>query len=533
MARNIMKFLNKKILKRLESYDELDTNKSNYPTSFHHIYELIQKGLATVECYKIYHDKKNYGYKKINEREFLDLFEEEKVNKIRESFGISGFDDLSFTNLIGSDFVPLVGGAFNKQLYQRDYIRMHNLCFHAWNHDPIARRIVEMIHNFALSKDFKIVSGNEKLKKYVDENFDELKKIANFISIESIIYGEVFIEKIERFDGLCDFQLIDPSMIWEIVTIPENINKVLGYWQVGSTQYQIKNEIAGISTDSYKFIIREIPANKIFHLKKNCVSNEKRGRSDLFPILGYLKRLRDAINYRIIADQKASAWAIDTKVDGSEEDIKNYINSIAELGEMPPAGSEFVHSSKIERTYLSPSLNTSTSQSFEWTLSMIAIGCGLPISYFGTHLSGGQTRASALVSTEPSVKVFEEQQNFVKKVLMLILNEISLRLGINKNDFEIIMPEIYSTDVSSKLRDLSIAQSQGWLSKKKAAEIAAKELGVENYNYEEEKRQIELERKEEEPQVLNPFTQDGVLKVNKSNLTSEEKNEIMDNYLGV
>lgn len=515
------------------------------------LYEFAKKGLAEVDCKALFFKEKKYGYKKLDTKKFIEAFENKNnFKKFKESSYLFDYDDYNFTSRVGDDFIPLLGGAFNKQLYYADYLRMHALCFHAWNHDPVAKRIVNTIKNFSLGKGFRIDTEKKEslaiLRAF--EKAMDLQEFAKYICIESIIYGEVFVWKLpqnnlyfsyENFETIPKsiiprFRLIDPSVIWEIVTYPEDIERVLGYWWVAPTQYQIKSNILDKSVPTAKFIMQELPANQVRHYKRNCVSNEKRGRSELFSVLGYMKRLRDSVNYQIIADQKNSAWAIDTSIEGSQSDIDRYIQSMKAIGDIPPAGSEFVHSSKVKREYLSNvGSKPGASNSFEWALSMISIGTGVPISYLGSHLSGAQTRASAIVSTEPVVKIFEEVQQFVSKVITNMCKDVLSHFGIT-DEVEVTFPEIISQDRSSKLRDISVAEINGWISKKRAAQMAAKEFVIDNYDYDKELDEIKKYNTNEYSNDLNFLTSPPKIEkeeLDNSKLSSDEKREIKNEYV--
>jgi hypothetical protein len=287
-------------------------------------------------------------------------------------------------------------------------------------------------------------------------------------------------------------RLIDPSNIMEIVTVPEDMIKgVLYYVWLAPTQYQMWTDGKQPST---KFIYTQIPADQINHFKINSVSNEKRGRSDYFPALGYMKRLRDSVNYSLVAQQKASSWCIDTTINGNDEDIAQYIQDQQSLGSIPPAGSEFVHTEAIKREYLSNQATgkASDSPTFSWCLSMICMSSGIPLSYLGTHLSGGQTRASALVSTEPVAKRFERRRSVYERMIHGLFDGLMKRFGMSA-DCEITFPELITQDRSSKLRDLMLAQNSGWIAPSRAAEIAAKEFDINDYDYQKERELIDGE----------------------------------------
>lgn len=60
---------------------------------------------------------------------------------------------------------------------------------------------------------------------------------------------------------------------------------------------------------------------------------------------------------------------------------------------------------------------------------------------------------------------------------------------------DFIFPTVYEENRSEKIRDLSTAQSQNWITHRRAAEQGVKELGFEEYDYEEEQGNIQAEKK--------------------------------------
>lgn len=318
-------------------------------------------------------------------------------------------------------------------------------------------------------------------------------------------------------------RLLDPTVFWEIITNPEDPSRAgeLAYVWVSPTQYQTYTSAFGQNQPSAKFIFQQIPADQISRYKINVVTGEKRGRGDLFSVLGFLKRLRDSVNYSIIGLQRQASFAIDTTIRGSQADIDAYISDQASRGTVAPAGSEFVHTDAIERKYISPEGGKAgSSPAFEWALSMVASGLGIPISYFGTHLSGGQTRASAIVSTEPIAKRLEMRQQVYERVIHDLWDRVMEWAGLGHVECEVTFPEIITADKSQKLKDLALAQSQGWVSAERAATIAAKELGITTYEYDSEREKIDAEKSARVSIAPAPLTAPA------NALSSGQKNEI-------
>jgi len=486
------------------------------------------------------------GVRKLGRTEFLQEAKNPERSaraqqKLREAdaFGTDG-DVSAGVGLVGEDYIPLLGGPFYRQLYQADYMRQANAAYYAWNHDPFAHQALNIKRDFTFGRGYRVDSENHAalaLWRAFEKANDLTRQMWQF-SLELSLYGESMFWKLPNGDAkivqrpypgqvipkalLPRVRVIDPTVMWDIITDPEDISSVQYYVWLAPTQYQVFSGIEkGKSIPSSKFIFQQIPGDQINHYKVNVVSNEKRGRSDLFPALGYLKRLRDTINYEIIRQQKQSAFGIDTTIRGSQADIDNYISEQQSLGSIAPAGSEFVHTDAIERKYLAPEGGKGgSSSSFEWCLSAVASALNIPISYFGTHLSGGQTRASAIVATEPVAKSFEMRQAIYERVIHDLWDYVMDWAGI-KAECEVTFPDIITQDRSAKLKDLAVAQSQGWISRRTAAIIAAKEFGDTTFEWDSEKAEMDSQDGSSEPPALNPLTSPA-----KSGLSSEDKREI-------
>jgi hypothetical protein len=468
-------------------------------------------------------------YKKLNAKSFRESF----VNNDKKHFKFKeGFDTFAIADgnpgsgmgggLVGQDFTPLLGGPFYKNLYfYTDYIRMISECFFAYHNDPIAKAFVSMTRDFVLGTGFEVQcdtstqEGKVALALYKSfEEVNDFQQMIDDVVTESSVYGETMLWWLPHNQAKIVYQLgpnntipmgiiprvrlIDPSNIVEIVTYPEDITRKLFYVWLAPTQYQTYTSGMGsVQTGSepiqptLKFIYQQIPAQEIMHYRLNAVSNEKRGRSDLFPILSYLKRFRDGLNYSLIADQKASAWSIDTTIDGAQTDIDAYVIAQAALGTIADAGSEFVHSKAIERQYLgNSSAGNKMSDSMHYCLSAACAGVQIPFNYLGTHLSGGSTRASAIVATEPVAKKMEKRRDWAKRIITDVWKRLMKEAGLPNVQCQIIFPEIITQDRSQKLQDLLLGQQAKWWSSQKAAEAAAKEIGIQDYDYNAEQDQI-------------------------------------------
>jgi len=485
--------------------------------------------------------EKKYESKRMGKEKFMQLFKESEkaFAKFRETNDNFAQFDYPGANigLVGDDFVPIQGGPFNKQLYLFDFLKAMSAAFWAYHHDPIAKASVSIIRDFTLGKGYRVDFKDPKHDALwaAFEETNNMFDLMSHLSVELSVYGEIMLWWLPNNETQINFhrgdqweiskgyipriRLMDPSLFYDIITHPEDINFPLAYQWVSPTQYQIYTHVDGLnkSVSGSKFIYQQIPADQIIHEKVNCMSNEKRGRSDLFPALGYLKRLRDSVNYSIMAMQKSTAWSIDTTIEGNQTDLDNYVSSQQAIGTIAPAGSEFVHTAAVKREYLANQASSrgGDNKAFEWALNMCAAALRIPISYYGTHLSGGQTRASAIVSTEPVAKMFEMRQMKYTKILEKVIKGFFERMGIEEYDCEITWPEIITQDRSQKLKDLSLAEVSKWISPKTAATMASKEFQLNNFDYEQEMNDIK-KYQSDEPALSIPLSKPGVgLKPNK------------------
>jgi hypothetical protein len=519
-----------------------------------------------------YNPKTNeYGIKKIGRAEFLksynveipmdelNLREAKYIGEIKpifreaiDAFATDAIDQGTSGGLIGNDFIPILGGPFFKQLYFYDsWIQQANSAFYAYHHDPFCHQAVEIIKDFTLGRGFRVDSRNNAALALWDafEKANNLQEQFEQLARELSVTGEIMIWKLpdratkivqnpyygqKTPTGLLPrIRLLDASVFVEIVTDPEDITSVQAYVWLAPTQYQIYSGLASNpSTPSEKFIFQTIPADQINHYRVNAFSNEKRGRSDLFSVLGFAKRLRDSVNYSLVALQKQASWCIDTTVEGNQADINSYIQDQQSIGTNAPAGSEFVHSDKIKREYrgVEGTGKGGGNVTFEWALSAFASGIGIPVSYFGTHMSGGQTRASAIVATEPVAKKFEGRQKIYERIIHDLWDYLMDQNGINA-ECEVFFPEIITADRSQKLQDLAFGENMKWWSTERSAIAAAKEMNFNDFVYEQEMDDVADEGPI--PAIPSPLTSLGQMPTPKptSDIPSVDKAELKKQYV--
>lgn len=420
----------------------------------------------------------------------------ERRESIRKTLKEDGFfDDFEFQSTGGydpnqySEFAPIMGGPFYRQLYMHDFLKQIAYAFEAFNHNPLAKAIVEILVDYALGRRFDMKIKDPAMKLAWDQFDEQYKIIENVCTVwgkEAETYGD-FILDTDYWES------VDPSTIWDIITDAEHVNDEYYYYQSYPTAYQmftgfkVPQEPGSEDQKPADYIIKQIPAMKLLHMKINCMSNEKRGRSSLFSILGWLKRIKDLYNAQVIREWLYSCFMWDVEINGSQGDINTYMS---QNNEIPLPGSRHVHNQQVKLTPM-PALNTAFKGGTgigEEIISFIAVAMRIPTQFLNVvqKMGGGSgSRAGALTAAEPFTKKVEGIQarweSFMKDIFVKAMGQRGIKA--KESDVEVLFPSVTKDATADTLKNIQLCEMQGWLDNQTAAEMAAKELNITEFNY--------------------------------------------------
>ena len=414
-----------------------------------------------------------------------------------------GLDPNQFT-----EYTPYFSGPFYKQQYM-DYFKGHARAFQEWTHNPIAKRIIDLLTQYALGRGFKV---NCKDKKHVakwtafNSKFKITHKLRKFWAREYLIYGEDFIDVLRWVS-------VDPSTIWDIICegYDEYIDDVLYYQQMfqTATQMYAGQSVKGVpgSKDSKigHYIIRQIPADHLIHIKTNVTSGEKRGRSVLYSILGWLKRLVDLLNAQVLGEQLRACFVWDDTIQGDSNDVAAHA---AKYSYIPIAPSIFVHNEAITRKPLSPMEGVTGGSGGDignQILSLIATSQGFPKDHLNVTSAGG-SRATAIVGSEPFTKVIDDLQEDISDLLHTIIERFCAQNNVEyvDEDWKIIFPSVTKDTISDVLKNIAMRESMGWISNRQAADLAAAECDDDEFNYDTMLKEKAKDTVNADPANLHP-----------------------------
>lgn len=391
--------------------------------------------------------------------------------------------------------LPGTSSPQSKQQLFIDYLDMHRKSWEAATRNPVGKRIVDIIPQFVLGRGVvgstKHAQGQEAWDDYWKRN--KMRQRSRLILKELLIYGEVFLRYFKQRDGLV-VRSLDPSTIWDIVTNPDDIEDVLYYHQ----QYSILNTspVPWASTTLFPgtLIIRQIPAKDIDHFKINATSSEKRGRSQLYAILGWLLRFKEFANDRVLLNKMRAMFALDVAVKGDPNDVAS---AEAQFATPPGPGAVMVHNDAVTVEYKNANNNANEAKTdAEMILKIIAVGAGVSQQFLG--VTDNATRAGALIQTEPDVKNFEMYQEVVEDMLLATWERVKRVAGVRASTImEFTFPALAQEDRTAKLKDIAFSEAMDYFSKERSAVMAAREFNITTYNYAEEQRKIREERGKE------------------------------------
>ncbi len=398
---------------------------------------------------------------------------------------------------------------YQKDVIPSTFLEIHNACYEAYNANPLAFAIVEITVAFVLGKGIKVVAHQKKVQKILDSFWNDpdnhMDSRVYDLCRELSIYGEDYIRFfVNPFDGSVKIRFIDPSIIDQVETDPDDIEKHLRYHRrpIGPSPTQTldatSNTLDGVALTGKNpgdptmqgewFLAGE----QVCQVAINKVSNAKRGKSDLATLLPWLRRYKDWLTDRVRINKYKGAFLWDVALKGA--DLKTIKAKKMEYSYPPEPGSVVIHNEAETWTPVNPGINSADAADDGRQIKlMVAVGALLPEHY----LSDGSTatRATAAEMGLPTLLKFQMRQKVMKQALRIILNRVleeakkvgKLPGAFDPNTaYDLIFPEMDMADnqavsqaVNYMVGALVSAKAQGWISDETAMKLMFKVLNEE------------------------------------------------------
>lgn len=381
--------------------------------------------------------------------------------------------------------------AYQKDLIPATYLEVHNQCYEAYNANPLAFAIIELTTSFVLGKGITVAARNPRVQNVLMEFWDHpsnhMDERVYSLCTELSLFGEQFIRFfVNQYDGTVQIRQIDPSLIDQIETDPEDIETPLRYHRRPIQQVMSATSGNPAPFDPNKPLDTEgdwfKASEEVMHFAINKVSNAKRGKSDLTTLLPWLRRYKDWLTDRVRINKYKGAFLYDVRLTGADK--KTIDRKRMEYSYPPEPGSVIIHNEAETWTAVQPQINANDAyQDGRAIKLMVAVGSTLPEHYLSDGTSS--TRATAAEMGLPTLLRFQRRQKTIRNMLTCILDRVITeakkagKIGPRVDtSYDILFPEIDSADnkelsqgVYYLVQGLVMAKQQGWVSDETAMQL--------------------------------------------------------------
>jgi len=395
---------------------------------------------------------------------------------------------------------------YQKDVLPSTYLEIHNACYEAYNANPLANYIIEITTNFVLGAGITVTAASRRVQRVIDQFWrdpdNHMDTRVYALCTELSLYGEQFIRFfVNPYDGGVKIAQIDPSLIDEVETDPENVERVTrvhvrpsgpshqssvvsrqrGTGSHGPSDGQRLTDDSRLTTDDSEGVWLSCPA-EVVQVTINKVSNAKRGKSDLATLLPWLRRYKDWLTDRVRINKYKGAFLWTIKLQGA--DRKTIDRKRMEYAYPPEPGSIVVHNESEEWGAVQPHIDADNVAADGRAIKlMIAMGAGLPEHYLS---EGGEVNyATASEMGLPTFRKFQRRQDQFALLIRAIIDRViaeavragTLPVGVDRA-YEVTMPELAPDDnaqaaqaAATMATALTTARAQGWVSDETAMRL--------------------------------------------------------------
>ncbi len=396
---------------------------------------------------------------------------------------------------------------YTKDVIPSTYLEIHNACYEAYNANPLAFAIIEITTSFVLGKGVTLAASNPTVQRVLMDFWNDpdnhMETRVYSLCTELSLYGEQFVRYyVNRMNGKVKIRQIDPSIIDEIETDPDDIETILRFHKRPTGPSATSPGVAVPVT------IHDTPnsegewfqaGTEIVQFCINKVSNAKRGRSDLATLLPWLRRYKDWLTDRVRINKYKGAFLWDVRLQGA--DRKAIDRKKMEYTYPPEPGSVIIHNESEVWSAVKPEINANEAAEDGRALKlMLAVGAQLPEHFLSDGSNGN--RATATEMGLPTFLKFQRRQHVLRALLRTLLDRVLLEARRAKvlapdidTSYDILFPEIDVSDTQTLanatqllVSALTTAKQEGWVSDETAMRLLFQFAGEELDVHEEQER---------------------------------------------
>jgi len=231
-----------------------------------------------------------------------------------------------------------------------------------------------------------------------------------------------------------------------------------------------------------------IPAPSVSHFAVNRVSGALRGRSDLAPVLRWMRAYAQWLSDRVVQNQLKGAVLYDvTLTGGSKEELARRRAASARA---PETGTVLFHTEKEIWKAVEPHVGAADVRDDGRALRlMVATGAGIPEHYLGE--GGNANRATAAEMGLPAIKRMQRRQEYFRQVLETICRRVvdeavkagrigpRVKRGLTVRFEELSPSGVDQEAAASKAfaEALALAEERGWVDRAQAKRLFCRFAG--------------------------------------------------------
>ena len=396
---------------------------------------------------------------------------------------------------------------FEKDVIPSTYLEIHNACYEAYNANPLAFAIIEITTSFVLGKGVTLAASDPTVQRVLMDFWNDpdnhMETRVYSLCTELSLYGEQFVRYyVNRMNGRVKIRQIDPSIIDEIETDPDDIETVLRFHKrpigpntvtMGQPAPMAIHDAPGLEGEWFQ------AGTEVVQFCINKVSNAKRGKSDLATLLPWLRRYKDWLTDRVRINKYKGAFLWDVRLQGADK--KAIDRKKMEYGYPPEPGSVIIHNESEVWSAVKPEINANEAAEDGRALKlMLAVGAQLPEHFLSDGSNG--TKATASEMGLPTFLKFQRRQHVLRALLRTLLDRVLLEARKAKvlapdidTSYDILFPEIDVADsqtlasaTQSLVLALTTAKQEGWVSDETAMRLLFQFAGEELDIHEEQAR---------------------------------------------
>jgi hypothetical protein len=350
----------------------------------------------------------------------------------------------------------------------------------AYSTHPLAYAVIEQSVNFVLGGGARVVAADKRAQRWLDAFWHDpenaLDQRIYSLCTELFLFGEQFVRFfVDPVSGRVVVRQLDPLDIVAIETDPQDVERVLRYRYAPPQSVATGSDL--LATGEW------IDAGEIARFTVNRASNALRGRSDLAPLLPWLRRYRDWLTDRVRQNRYKGSFIYDVTVQGADKSSLDQLR--AEYAAAPPEpGTVLFHNETEEWKAVQPQIGAGDVRDDGRAIRlMIAAGAMIPEHYLAE--GGNANRATAAEMGLPAIKRMQRRQEQFRQVLVTICRRVfeeGVRFGAigprARRDltvhFEELSPAPLDTQslAAKQFADaLAVAQDRGWVQPEEARRL--------------------------------------------------------------